>query len=122
MPRVLITIPDQKEQPYRFTLERQEVHLGRGSNNDIVIDCPSVSARHAVMERHGGRYQLRDLGSTNGTKIGDEPMDVIPLVHGTYAKLGDVSFVFSLSDEEKAVLDALLARFAALEQKAEATP
>lgn len=107
MPRVLITIPDHKEQPYRFSLDRKEVAIGRGSSNDIVIDCPSVSANHAVMERLGNAYQLRDLGSTNGTKTGDVRKEIIPLQQGSHAKLGDVSFVFTLSEEEQEALASI---------------
>ena len=101
MPRVIITVPDQTPQPYRFQLDRHSVQLGRGSENDIAINCGSVSVKHAVMERIAGGYQIRDLGSTNGTKLDGERMPVIPLRDGTSVKLGDVSFDFSLSDEEK---------------------
>ena len=51
MPRVTITVPDKKPQPYRFQLDRKLTRMGRGSENDIVIDCASVSVHHAEMER-----------------------------------------------------------------------
>jgi hypothetical protein len=104
MPRVTITVPDKNAQPYRFLLDRQTVLLGRGSDNDIVIDCGSVSGRHAEMVRREGGYELRDVGSTNGIKIDGERMNVIPLRHGTTVKLGDVTFDFQLSDEEREAL------------------
>ena len=72
MPRVTITVPEKNSQPYRFALDRKSVTLGRGSENDIVVDCASISVHHAVMERIEGGYQLRDLGSTNGTKLEGE--------------------------------------------------
>ena len=101
MPRVIITVPDQTPQPYRFQLDRQAVQMGRGSENDIAINCGSVSVKHAVMERIPGGYQIRDLGSTNGTKLDGERLPVIPLRDGVSVKLGDVSFDFSLTEEEK---------------------
>lgn len=104
MPRVIITLPDQTPQPYRFQLDRQSVQLGRGSENDIAINCGSVSVRHAVMERIEGGYQIRDLDSTNGTKLDGSRLPVIALRDGLSVKLGDVSFDFSLTDEEKAAL------------------
>ncbi len=100
MPRVTITVPDTNPQPYRFHLDRRVVALGRGSNNDIVIDCGSVSVSHAEMRRIEGGYELRDLDSTNGIKLDGERMPVIPLRNGLSAKLGDVAFDFQLSDEE----------------------
>ena len=100
MPRVIITVPDKVAQPYRFQLDRKVVTLGRGSENDIAIDCGSVSVRHAEMCRVEGGYELRDLGSTNGTKLDGTRHDVIPLRSGMSVKLGDVNFEFTLSEEE----------------------
>ncbi len=100
MPRVTITVPETNPQPYRFQLDRRVVTIGRGSNNDIVIDCGSVSGSHAEMRRIEGGYELRDLDSTNGIKLDGERMPVIPLRSGLSVKLGDVAFDFLLSDEE----------------------
>lgn len=104
MPRVTITVPNRSPQPYRFQLDRQKVQIGRGSDNDIVVDCGSVSVRHAVMERIEGGYQLRDLGSTNGIKLEGSAREVIPLRHGLSVKIGDVAFDFTLNDEEREAL------------------
>ena len=104
MPRVTLTVPDRNPQPYRFQLDRMKVHIGRGSDNDIVVDCGSVSVRHAVMERIEGGYQLRDLGSTNGIKLEGRILEVIPLRHGLSVKIGDVAFDFTLTDEEREAL------------------
>lgn len=104
MPRVTITVPDKNSQPYRFALDRKSVSLGRGSENDIVVDCSSVSVNHAVMERTKGGYRLRDLGSTNGTKLGGKTRDEIELTDGITAQLGDVSFDFTLTSEEQMAL------------------
>jgi len=104
MPRVTITVPDRNPQPYRFQLDRQAVNMGRGSDNDIVIEDGSVSVRHAVMERIEGGYQLRDLGSTNGIKLDGQVMPIIPLRHGLSVRIGDVAFDFTLSDDERDAL------------------
>lgn len=104
MPRVLITVADRNPQPYRFQLDRQKVNLGRGSDNDIVIEDGSASVKHAVMERIDGGYQLRDLGSTNGIKLDGERKEIIPLRHGLTVKIGDVSFDFTLTEEEREAL------------------
>ncbi len=104
MPRVTITVPEKNAQPYRFQLDRQSVYLGRGSDNDIAIDCGSVSVKHAEMRRVEGGYELRDLGSTNGIKLDGGRCEVIPLRSGISVKLGDVAFDFQLSEEERAAL------------------
>jgi pSer/pThr/pTyr-binding forkhead associated (FHA) protein len=100
MPRVTITVPGKSPQPYRFQLDRHAVSLGRGSNNDIVIDCGSVSVSHAVMRRVEGGFELADLQSTNGIKLDGERRELVELQNGISLKLGDVTFEFQLSDEE----------------------
>ena len=100
MPRVSITVPEKNAQPYRFQLDRESVTLGRSSDNDIAIDSGSVSVKHAEMRRVGGGYILRDLDSTNGIKLDDQRRQEFPLHHGISLKLGDVTFDFTLTDEE----------------------
>ena len=104
MPRVTVTVPDKTAQPYRFPLDRECVTLGRGIENDIVIDCGSVSVKHAEMLRVSGGYVLRDHGSTNGITLDDERRAEISLHSGLSVKLGDVPFDFQLMDEELEVL------------------
>ncbi len=104
MPRVTITVPEKNAQPYRFQLDREVVTLGRGSENDIAIESGSVSVNHAEMRRIEGGYELRDIGSTNGIKLDGERYEVIPLRSGATVKIGDVSFDFMLSDEERDAL------------------
>ncbi len=104
MPRITITVSDKTPQPYRFQLDRQTVTLGRGSENDIAIECGSVSVKHAEMQRVEGGYELRDVGSTNGIKQDGVSKAVIVLRSGVTATLGDVSFDFLLTDEEVELL------------------
>ncbi|HEX7261650.1 MAG TPA: FHA domain-containing protein [Luteolibacter sp.] len=105
MPRVSITVPEKNAQPYRFQLDREVVSLGRGSENDIVIDSGSVSGSHAEMHRIKGGYELRDTGSTNGIKLDGVRYDVIPLLSGTTVHIGDVKFDFLLTEDELGTLD-----------------
>jgi hypothetical protein len=104
MPRVTITVPNSIPQPYRFELDRRQVNIGRGSENDIVVECASVSGRHAEMVRVEGGYEVRDLGSTNGIKLGGKREEVIAMKSDMTIHLGDVAFHFLLSDEEIAAL------------------
>ena len=105
MPRVSITIAGKNSQPYRFTLDRKKVSIGRGADCDIVIDCPSVSSLHCTMERVDGGYILRDRKSTNGITLDEEAMVVIDLRNNNDVKVGDVEFGYELSDEELDDLD-----------------
>ena len=104
MPRVTITVADKTPQPYRFSLERKIVAIGRGEDNDIVIDCASISGKHAEMHRVEGGYELRDCDSTNGIKLEGKKTRLITLKNGLDVLLGDVDFDFSLKDDELAIL------------------
>src|SRR5512134_1532111 len=52
-----------------FTLEGDQISVGRDSTNEIVINDAEVSRRHARLTFQGGKYVLEDLGSTNGTFV-----------------------------------------------------
>lgn len=45
--------------------------LGRGASADVVIDDEYSSERHAAFELVGDVVWVEDLGSTNGTRIGE---------------------------------------------------
>jgi hypothetical protein len=43
------------------------IHIGRGYDNDVVLDDPHVARRHLRLSRDAdGRWQAEDLGSVNG--------------------------------------------------------
>src|SRR4030095_10574461 len=55
--------------PVMYELVSDIFMIGRAPVNDIVIDNPVVSARHAMLLKVGDSYWLKDLDSTNGTHI-----------------------------------------------------
>ncbi|WP_456380855.1 FHA domain-containing protein [Thiolapillus sp.] len=53
----------------QFELTDNPLTIGRAPGNDIVLDNPGVSSRHAIVEPRGSTYTLVDNNSTNGTFI-----------------------------------------------------
>lgn len=104
MPRVCITVPGKNSQPYRFSLDRKLVRLGRAVDNDIIIDCPSVSSHHCEMRRVEGGYTLQDLDSTNGIKADGTAMEVLDLENDLVVLIGDADLDFELTDDENGEL------------------
>jgi hypothetical protein len=49
--------------------------VGRSQENDIVINDPNVSRKHARISRADNGFVLEDLGSTNGTLLDGAPID-----------------------------------------------
>jgi hypothetical protein len=52
-----------------YSLEGDQIDIGRDSTNEIVINDAEISRRHARLTFQGGKYVLEDLGSTNGTFV-----------------------------------------------------
>jgi predicted component of type VI protein secretion system len=52
-----------------FDLDQDSYTIGREAGNEIVIEDPQVSRRHAQLTRQGEAYILEDIGSTNGTYV-----------------------------------------------------
>jgi pSer/pThr/pTyr-binding forkhead associated (FHA) protein len=72
MPKLILTTEAQGKVAYEFA--EDSITIGRAPDNMIVIDDPSVSNRHATMELAGETYRLKDLDSTNGTKVNGVPI------------------------------------------------
>ena len=55
-----------------YPLEKAEIFIGRDLGNDIVINDPEVSRRHARLYMQGNSFIIEDLGSTNGTSVNNQ--------------------------------------------------
>jgi len=53
---------------------RDEISIGRASDNDIVLDHDSASKHHAQLLRTKDSFQLTDLNSRNGTSLNGLPL------------------------------------------------
>jgi ABC-type multidrug transport system ATPase subunit/pSer/pThr/pTyr-binding forkhead associated (FHA) protein len=53
----------------KVDLTKDRVTIGRDASNDVVIDHPVVSKRHAEIATQDGKTSIIDLGSTNGTFV-----------------------------------------------------
>ncbi len=70
-------------------IEGDALTIGKDLSNDLVLDDPFVSARHARLERHRGRWRVRDLASTNGTVLAGVRVTEAELPEGAPLALGD---------------------------------
>jgi hypothetical protein len=69
---------------------RSLIALGRAAGNDIRFDESEgqVSNHHCSVTLKGGRVHLKDLGSVNGTWLGETKVDEIELKEGQEFRLG----------------------------------
>lgn len=78
-----------------FILEKPELYLGRDVNNDIMINDPEVSRRHARFIRQGENYIYEDLGSTNGSFVLSQRITTpVLLTPGTTITIGERVVVY----------------------------
>lgn len=77
-----------------YIVLKDEVSLGRGEDNDIVIPHASVSRTHARLLKRNGAFELTDLNSTNGSFVDDRQIRGSTVVSsGSQVRLGDIRFV-----------------------------
>lgn len=70
--------------------------LGRLPECDVMLDDPSVSRRHARIQRRGMSWFIEDLGSTNGVKVNGSRVGESDLADGDRLQLGGVQLLFSV--------------------------
>lgn len=84
-------------------LAKDMILVGRKEDCDLRLDHKSVSKMHCVIVKTDGLLLLRDLGSTNGTRVNGQRVRRAALLPND--KLGIASFEFrvQLGDEEPEV-------------------
>lgn len=93
-PPAVLTLPGGQ----RIELHEGRYVLGRQLENDIVMNDTNVSRRHAEFVSSAGVVTVRDLGSTNGTKVngvlvsGEQHLE-----HGDVINFGTAQVTFEAS-------------------------
>ncbi len=64
------------------------VSLGRGLDNDVVVDSATVSRRHARLSARGTHWMIEDLESTHGTWVNGRRISTAVLRDGDRIGLG----------------------------------
>ncbi|MEZ4453369.1 MAG: FHA domain-containing protein [Nannocystaceae bacterium] len=77
MIQVEIVKPDTSSE--RLTFDKSEVLIGRKPSNDIVLGGLDVSGNHACLQVSEGQLTVVDLGSTNGTFVAGERVQMSPI-------------------------------------------
>ena len=117
-PRLVVVVsvdPERADQTWErwpdpsdhvFRLEGRSMIVGRADAPGLQIPIrgdPYVSRQHAELVELRGRWGVRDLGSTNGTRLNGAPLagsEVKPVEAGDVIELGYCSRLTVLSAEE----------------------
>jgi len=81
----------------RFLLDADLTTVGRHPDADIFLDDVTVSRRHAEFLRHGTAFEVKDLGSLNGTYYDGTRIDSALLSDGAEVQVGKFRLTFYAS-------------------------
>ncbi|MFT4211139.1 MAG: DUF3662 and FHA domain-containing protein [Microbacterium sp.] len=80
----------------RHPLHAARTVIGRGSDADITIPDAGTSRKHVEILWDGERAMVRDLGSTNGTKLNGQKVSQAPLPPDATVTIGRTDIVFRI--------------------------
>jgi pSer/pThr/pTyr-binding forkhead associated (FHA) protein len=103
-----LVVVDGAERGQEFALDRDIVTIGRGADNDIVINDIGSSRKHAKVVREGESYRLVDLGSGNGTFMNGVAVKEETLRPGSLFRLGGTIFRFVRAGDVYATDESLM--------------
>lgn len=69
--------------------------IGRTPDNEIPVELPEVSRRHARLSFENNGFTIKDLNSNNGTYVNGDRVPEVRLKHGDRVQVGPAVFVFS---------------------------
>ena len=92
MPRLIVQSEEQAGQI--FDLTGNQYKMGRIANNEIVIQHKSISSHHAELTLDGNDYKLKDLDSTNGTRVNGERIKEVKLRKNDAIRFGNIEVLY----------------------------
>ncbi len=78
-----------------------KVIVGRDPSCDLVLKTPQVSRRHIEIEVLNSQLFVRDLGSTNGCKVNDEPVTTAMVRPGDKLSIDQIDFLVEGPDDDE---------------------
>jgi pSer/pThr/pTyr-binding forkhead associated (FHA) protein len=89
--QALVVTQPQQVRGETFSIDRDELTIGRAEGNDVRLEDPYVSRRHAIIRREHGTLHIEDLGSSAGLIVNGVPTAEPALLRlGDRIRLGDV--------------------------------
>ncbi|MEK6587547.1 MAG: FhaA domain-containing protein, partial [Chloroflexota bacterium] len=77
-----------------FPLDRTLINIGRRLDNQLVLEDPHISRRHAQLRVRGNRYVLYDLNSIAGTRVNGKVVQEWVLRPGDVVTLATVQLIY----------------------------
>ncbi len=81
------------------------VLVGRKEDCDLQLDHKSISKQHCVIVKTDGLLLLRDLGSTNGTRVNGQRVRRAALLPNDQLNIASLKFKVQFSEDEEESVD-----------------
>ena len=82
----------------QFVLTGDRAVAGRSRESELFLDDVTVSRSHAIFERVGYGWTVRDSDSLNGTYVNRDRVSSHQLLHGDEVQIGKYRFVYLIGD------------------------
>ncbi len=84
----------ESNERHRVTIDHSPFKIGRCETSDLRIDSAQVSREHAEIYQRGSIWAIRDLGSTNGTRLNGKPVRESFLSDGDILEIAETELTF----------------------------
>ncbi len=89
-----LVVEDGPDKGKEYTIEFNEIFIGRGVENDFAVADRAISRKHFRIRRRFDEYIIVDLKSGNGTRVNSEKVEEVLLNHGDVIVVGRSSIRF----------------------------
>ncbi|HUT52424.1 MAG TPA: FHA domain-containing protein [bacterium] len=96
---ITLEVIEGPDQGLKYGIKSTRTTLGRKAA-DVVLNDPTVSSVHAVIEFVGSKLFLTDNNSTNGTHLNGERVESAPLGNLDEIQLGDTTLLLSVVEDK----------------------
>jgi transcriptional regulator with GAF, ATPase, and Fis domain len=98
--RFEVSVIDGPDQGTRAISQDDELTIGTAAGTTLRLTDPSVSRHHCALRACARGLELRDLGSTNGTHVGDMEVVRSYIRSGAIVRIGGTSLSVAIRDDE----------------------
>ncbi|HKQ68073.1 MAG TPA: sigma 54-interacting transcriptional regulator [Polyangiaceae bacterium] len=89
----------------------KKIRIGKAPDNDLILPDDTVSRHHCDVERRGDCIWVKDLGSTNGTRIAGSKITEALAPPGSVLRFGEIEVVVRATPQKVDVLPSKDSKF-----------